>query len=69
MDWWWIYAVKNGKPYILGPYSDEPTAHKKAEKFGAPYKLYELPTRDDGQATKMIKASRLSPERISHGIR
>ncbi len=67
--WWWVLAQKEvGKRFILGPFEGEVSARNKAESLSYPYKLFELPTRSEGRATRMIKAELLKVDRMGHGV-
>ncbi len=56
--YWWAFMEIDGKPFIQGPYMSETKARWEAKNMTSEYRLYELPTRDDARASRMIKAKR-----------
>lgn len=58
--YYWIWGAYQGKKVALGPYNFEHEAqedgHKKIPGF---FEVVELPTRDVGMATRMLKAREL----------
>jgi len=63
MPWYLVFDDDKGKMCQRGPYRDEDRAQKHLDRLDRPGKLYDLPTTDTNEATKMIKEKQVRPVR------
>jgi hypothetical protein len=59
--WWWIVTVRDGQPFLRGPYSQF-QAERVNDKQDVRGEVVPLRTRDPNRATRMLKERRLEGE-------
>ena len=60
--YYWNMGQSRGREVIMGPYADQSEAHSVGFRSydGGFFETYELPTRDQSTATRMIKHKKLN---------